>query len=149
MLGTQVVNITTAVFEDMTPCTLVPPSTLNGVTSHIKIPARYTHHLVDIMTRLLAERSTNRIPIRGNIFIPTQKLPDRLWGPPTLLLNGHLRSFPGIKQPEREVDHSPPTSTKVKNEWSYTSITPIALHGVDSDNYILLTYFHLFVIEIH
>jgi hypothetical protein len=28
----------------------------------------------------------------------------------------------GIKRPEREADHSPPSSAEVKNAWSYTSI---------------------------
>jgi len=32
--------------------------------------------------------------------------------------------FPGVKRPEREADHSPPSSTKVKNAWSYTSTHP-------------------------
>jgi len=27
----------------------------------------------------------------------------------------------GVKRPGREVDHSPPSSAEVKNEWSYTS----------------------------
>jgi len=31
----------------------------------------------------------------------------------------------GAKWPGREADHSPP-----KNEWSYTSILPLRLHGV-------------------
>jgi hypothetical protein len=39
-------------------------------------------------------------------------------------------SFPGLKRPGREADHSPPSSAKVKNAWSYTSIPPIRLHGV-------------------
>jgi len=29
---------------------------------------------------------------------------------------------PEIKRPGREADHSLPTSTKIKNTWSYTSI---------------------------
>jgi hypothetical protein len=33
-------------------------------------------------------------------------------------------SIPGVKRPEREADHSPPSSTEVKNAWSYTS-TPL------------------------
>jgi len=37
---------------------------------------------------------------------------------------------PGVKQPEREADHSPPSSAKVKNDWSYTSTPPRRLHGV-------------------
>jgi hypothetical protein len=35
----------------------------------------------------------------------------------------------GIKRPEREADHSPPSSAEVKNAWSYTS-TPRVFHGV-------------------
>jgi hypothetical protein len=28
---------------------------------------------------------------------------------------------PGVKGPEHEADHSPPSNTEVKNAWSYTS----------------------------
>jgi len=35
----------------------------------------------------------------------------------------------GIKQPERESDHSFPSSAAVKNSWSYTSSPPVRLHG--------------------
>jgi hypothetical protein len=46
----------------------------------------------------------------------------RLWGPPSLLSNGYREgSFPGVKQPEREADHSPPFCAEVKYAWSYTS----------------------------
>jgi hypothetical protein len=31
---------------------------------------------------------------------------------------------PGVKQPGREADHSPPSSVEVRNEYSYTSISP-------------------------
>lgn len=41
---------------------------------------------------------------------------------------------PGVKQPQHEGDHSPPSSAMVKNEWSYTSASPICLHGMDRDN---------------
>jgi hypothetical protein len=47
---------------------------------------------------------------------------------------------PGVKHPGCEVNHSPPISVKVKNEWSYTSVHPIRLHGVDGD--ILYTHTH-------
>jgi hypothetical protein len=30
-------------------------------------------------------------------------------------------TLPGVKRPEREADHLPPFSAKVKNMWSYTS----------------------------
>jgi hypothetical protein len=60
-------------------------------------------------------------PGRGREFFFSPR-PVRLWGPPTLLSNGGTRgSFPGVKWPEREADHSPPSNTEVKNAWSYTS----------------------------
>ena len=35
----------------------------------------------------------------------------------------------------REVDHSPPSSVEVKNEWSYTSVPSIYLYGLDRDTF--------------
>jgi len=41
---------------------------------------------------------------------------DRPWGPPSLLYNGY-RFFPGGKvRPERDADHSPPSSAAVMEE---------------------------------
>jgi len=39
-------------------------------------------------------------------------------------------SYPGVKRPGREADHSPPSSPEVKNMWRYTSTPPIHLHGM-------------------
>jgi hypothetical protein len=39
-------------------------------------------------------------------------------------------SFPGVKQLGHGADHSPPSSAKVKNAWSYTSTLLISLHSV-------------------
>jgi hypothetical protein len=36
----------------------------------------------------------------------------------------------GVKRPGREADHARPSSAEVKNAWSYTSTSPIRLHGV-------------------
>ena len=44
-----------------------------------------------------------------------------------------------------EVNHSPPSSAKVKNERCYTSSPPIYLHGVDRENFTVL----LFLISDH
>jgi hypothetical protein len=41
-----------------------------------------------------------------------------------LKISGYRGSFPGVKRPGRDVDHSPPFGAEVKNEWSYTS-TPL------------------------
>jgi hypothetical protein len=37
---------------------------------------------------------------------------------------------PGVKRPDRESNHSPPSRAEVKNAWSYTSTPPMCLHSV-------------------
>jgi len=44
------------------------------------------------------------------------------------LVPGALTS--GVKRPEREADHSPPSSAEVKDAWSYTSFPAIHLQGI-------------------
>jgi len=63
-----------------------------------------------VATRLQAGRSGDRIPVEARDF-PSPKCPDRLWGPP-------IPWVPGEKWPGRKVNHSPPSSAEVKNEWS-------------------------------
>jgi hypothetical protein len=48
--------------------------------------------------------------------------------PPIQWVSGAL--YLGVKLSGREADHSTPSNAKVKNAWSYTSISPIRLHGV-------------------
>jgi hypothetical protein len=43
---------------------------------------------------------------------------------------GTRDSFPGVKRPEREADHSPPSSVKVKECVELYIYSPIRLHGV-------------------
>jgi hypothetical protein len=38
-------------------------------------------------------------------------------------------SFPGVKRPESESDHSPPTSAEIKKKWIYTSTSPYVFTG--------------------
>jgi hypothetical protein len=49
----------------------------------------------------------------------------------------------GVKRPGHDVDHSPPSSAEVTNEWSYTSVPPICLHGVDRDAFTFLSFFFI------
>jgi hypothetical protein len=49
--------------------------------------------------------------------------------PPIQWVSGALS--PAVKRPEREAEHSPPTSDEVKKTWVYTSTPPyvfMALH---------------------
>jgi hypothetical protein len=49
-------------------------------------------------------------PGGGKIF---RNRPDCPWGPPSLLYNGY-RVFPGVKRPERGVDHPTPSTAEGK-----------------------------------
>lgn len=47
----------------------------------------------------------------GDIF---HTLPDRHWGPPSLLYKRYRISFPGEKRPGRDINHAHPSSAEVK-----------------------------------
>ena len=66
--------------------------------------------------------------------------PDRPWGPPSLLSNGYRSFFQGIKRPRHGVDHSPPSSAEVEDDWSYTFTTPLCLHGILRGDLYLYLY---------
>jgi len=38
-----------------------------------------------------------------------------------------------LKWTGHEVDHSPPSSSKVNNEWSYTFTLPLCFHGMERE----------------
>jgi hypothetical protein len=64
---------------------------------------------------------------RSKKFLNSQKCPDRLWGPPSLLLNWHRSSF----------NYSPSSIAEVKNAWGSTSTSTYSIfrHGVDKKNF--------------
>jgi hypothetical protein len=62
-----------------------------------------------------------RVPVEARIFTSPCR-PDRLWGARNLLSNGNQGLSPGVKRPERETDHSPPTGAEVKKTWIYIYI---------------------------
>ena len=76
--------------------------------------------VVCIVIRLQAEQSGVRIPV-GGIHL---SLLWKLWIPSILLFIGYRLSVAWLSWPGRDVDHSPPSSVKVKNEWSCTSVSP-------------------------
>jgi hypothetical protein len=74
-------------------------------------------------------RSRVRFPARsGNFF--HHRVQNDSGAHPASYPTGTRGSFPGVKRPEREADHSPPSSVEVKNEWSYTFTPPVRLHCV-------------------
>ena len=56
--------------------------------------------------------------------------PDQLWGPLNLMFNRYPVPFLGVKRSVQIVDHSTPSSSNDKNEWSCTSSPPICLDSV-------------------
>jgi hypothetical protein len=61
-----------------------------------------------------------RVPVGLRIF-GSPCLPNRLWGPLSLLSIGTGALSPGVKRQEREADHSIPTLAEDKKTWIYTS----------------------------
>ena len=61
-------------------------------------------------------------------------------GPTSFIINVYRRSLPEVKCPGRDVDYAPPCSAEVKNEWSYTSDSPMCLRGMDRDNFGFFTF---------
>ena len=80
--------------------------------------------------------SENHLNSRAAIWDSSCYL-DQNWNPPSLLFTGHRRSFLVKKRPEHDVNHSPPYTAEVRNEWSNTYTPPICLHGLNRDSSIL------------
>jgi hypothetical protein len=78
---------------------------------------------VGIATRQPAGRSGFHGSIIGSgwEFFSSPPYPDRLWGPLSSYAIGTGDSSTGGKAAGREAGLSPPSSTEVKNAWSYTS----------------------------
>ena len=62
-------------------------------------------------------------PGRSKTFCFSPKHPDWPWGPLNLLFNRYQGYFLQVKRLWHDVNHSPPSSAEVKNEWSHTSIS--------------------------
>ena len=68
-----------------------------------------------------------RIPV-GEYLIPNQSQNGPGAQPVSTSLGIEVLP-PEVKRSKRDVDHSPPTSTKVETQWSYVSTPPPCLHG--------------------
>ena len=47
----------------------------------------------------------------------------------------NARVLSSLEQLGHEVNHSPPPSAEVKNEWRYASTPPVGLHGMNRNNF--------------
>jgi hypothetical protein len=73
-------------------------------------------------------------PRKGHRFFSSSNCPDRLWGLPSLLLNGFQGPFPNLMRSGHNLNHSPPSSA-VTNEWNYTAAPPTYPHGINRYNF--------------
>jgi hypothetical protein len=74
-----------------------------------------------------------------------------LLGPTNLPIQWVLWFFPRLKCPGYEVDHFPPFSAEVMNEWSFASALLACLHGVDRDKFevpfiIIILYIYILLL---
>ena len=84
----------------------------------------------------------------GKRFFSSPKCPYRPWDAPSLLFSGYQASFPRLKWPGCEVNHSPPFSAKCKNEWSCTSALPLCLHGMDRENFTFYFFLAIHIVVV-
>ena len=71
----------------------------------------------------------------GKKFFSSPKCPDGLLVPFILLFNRYQGSFPGVKQEEHHISHSPLSRTEFKNEWNCTYALPVHIYGMDWDKF--------------
>jgi hypothetical protein len=83
----------------------------------VKIIWKFTETSCTIHTVLMSHVGSSLLP----------QCWDRLWGQHSPLSNGYWKPFSRVKRQGHEIDHSPQSSAKVKNAWSYTSAPPYVL----------------------
>jgi hypothetical protein len=74
-------------------------------------------------------------PGRGKRFISSPKRPASPGAYPAYYSGSTGDPFPAVKWVKHDVAHSPPSSAKVKNVWSYASTPPICLQGLYRDSF--------------
>ena len=98
-----------------------------------------------VVTRLLAGRSGVRIPVGAGGFSVPQNPQTGAGSHPALYLMGAEFLSPGTEWLGCEVEHSFPSRTEVKNEWSCTSTPLICHNGLDRDNFVIYIYIYIYI----
>ena len=86
-------------------------------------------------------KNLGSIPRTDKIFLPSTKVQTVSGAQRASYSLGTGASFPG-KKTGTEDHYSPPSSTEVKNEWSYTYTPPIGLHKMHM-HFIFVTFYLL------
>jgi hypothetical protein len=103
-------------------------NSLSSLYIYITIFSGSRNGIVNIVSRLQVKQLKYHglNPGMGKFF-SSLKHSGWCWGLQRLPFNGCWCLSPGVKQPQHEADHSPPSITKVKNAWSYTSTPPFVI----------------------
>ena len=83
-----------------------------------------------MQTRYGLDCRTSKPPVGDKVFSVLRTRPDQPWGPPRFFYMGYQNPFSWVQRPESGVDHSPPYTAEVKNEWSCTYTSPTVSHGM-------------------
>jgi hypothetical protein len=93
----------------------------------------YVHETVSLSSPMISYKVTfsHRHPAGAENFSLHHRVKTGSGTHPASYSIGTRVSFPGVRRPGRESDHSPPSSAEVRNEWNYTSPPPpTSFHGV-------------------
>jgi hypothetical protein len=114
---------------------------------HSYLRASQSHHVINRRTGVVSNGKTTQCSYKifefgfeakqGQEIFQTSKM----FRPPVQPTPPHIQQVrevlsPAAKLPGHEVNHPPPSSAVVKNDWSYTSTPPIHLHGMHRDDFI-------------
>jgi len=90
---------------------------------------------VTIVTRPQPGQSGVQFQARARDFYLLQNVQTRSGIHTAFYFTHRGGSIPGVKHLQCAVNHSLPTSAKIKNKWSYNSTPPIYIHSMDMDNF--------------
>jgi len=101
---------------------------------------------VSTVTRLWTGQSGVRFTRRGKVFLFSTTFRLALGTTPLLVQWGTGVIAPWVKWLGSEAEHSPPSSVKVKNGWSYTTTPHMHLHGIYRGNLLHYTSLLLYIL---
>jgi hypothetical protein len=91
------------------------------ITSHLDVGSRDSSVGIALGYGLDDRGSRVRFPAGAGNFSLHHRIQNGAGVHPASYPMGTRGSFPGVKRPGREADHSPSSRAEVKNAWSYTS----------------------------
>jgi hypothetical protein len=86
------------------------------------------HRAAKVVGHMSGDRSSTLVGIKQFVFLP--KFQTASGGTQSAVQTKGLTLSPEVKRSKPEDDHSPASTSKIRNRWSYTSASPICLNSV-------------------